>query len=706
MIFFLNSSNRVYNDKEINKVPQILFSDGVFNTTQATKKLWDSLGDFFVEASGVDMNITAKAGSASVQVTSGGKLQRIVIEEANPLVATVQANPDLANRNDAVILRIDQALITADELNVDGSNAVSLAIISGNSATPLTDSEISVALGGDPFVRFANILVPQSATSINQTQITDVRSLVKMSRAVKISSDALRLYALAEDPTTLEQGDIWYNSTEGILKFYDGVNVSALQTETFDWGYYPPSGIDNNTQNFEAVAENDGTDGSLANLNLIYSSDPLSTVMGSQLIKMPNVSFPFIQIKMGSLGTYKQANIAVKIYNVDGSNNITTLKESKTFTASEVIQNDYINFFLVEAYTPATNYMIVIQSTTIGNFNNVGDTDDFMAIVQKSHYVADTTFLGTKNGSATSLQLDPLSGITWSGLSPDTNWVMKIAERGELGIGKSDISGNVHKILQPFISKSKDILSFIVTKGTSIGSPTGSINASLFLADNDGLPTGNVLTSATITNAVWATGVTGAQKSFAIIYDKLIVGAKYVIVIDTDNYSDDNYYTIYFGSYALGTAKKYNTANGWVSLAGDIYYSTLTSSVNKIVVTDGTGKIPSSLLPKYINRVAYITSSATPMYSIDSADSISITALAEAITNMSTYLSGVPYDFMPLTFRIKDNGTSRAIAWGSLFENKGATMPTATTLGKVHTVKFLYNSVTSKFGCILAVVEA
>jgi len=73
---------------------------------------------------------------------------------------------------------------------------------------------------------------------------------------------------------------------------------------------------------------------------------------------------------------------------------------------------------------------------------------------------------------------------------------------------------------------------------------------------------------------------------------------------------------------------------------------------------------------------------------------------------MTTNLSGTPTNFQKLIFRIKDNGTSRSITWGSDFEAKGVALPTATTMSKVLTVGFIYDTVTSKWGCVASVEEA
>lgn len=105
-------------------------------------------------------------------------------------------------------------------------------------------------------------------------------------------------------------------------------------------------------------------------------------------------------------------------------------------------------------------------------------------------------------------------------------------------------------------------------------------------------------------------------------------------------------------------------------------------------------------------RVTTITSSATPTINTDNCDAVDITALAAAITSMTTNLSGTPSNFDKLTIRFKDNGTGRAITWGASFESCGVTLPTTTVASKRLTVGLIYDSTTSKWGCVASSQEA
>ena len=104
-------------------------------------------------------------------------------------------------------------------------------------------------------------------------------------------------------------------------------------------------------------------------------------------------------------------------------------------------------------------------------------------------------------------------------------------------------------------------------------------------------------------------------------------------------------------------------------------------------------------------RVTTITSSATPTVNTDNCDVVTITALATAITSMTTNLSGTETNFQTLIFRILDDGTGRAITWGAAFEPRGVALPTTTTASKLLTVGFIYDTVDNIWGCVASVDE-
>lgn len=104
-------------------------------------------------------------------------------------------------------------------------------------------------------------------------------------------------------------------------------------------------------------------------------------------------------------------------------------------------------------------------------------------------------------------------------------------------------------------------------------------------------------------------------------------------------------------------------------------------------------------------RATTIVSDATPTVNTDNCDYVDITALAAAITSMTTNLSGSPVDMQRLIYRIKDDGTARAITWGASFAARGIALPTTTVASKYLLVGFLYNATTSTWDCVAASQE-
>lgn len=134
--------------------------------------------------------------------------------------------------------------------------------------------------------------------------------------------------------------------------------------------------------------------------------------------------------------------------------------------------------------------------------------------------------------------------------------------------------------------------------------------------------------------------------------------------------------------------------------ANDTAYMTPLRSAQAIAALAVTVSSVSTLTNKRITpRVGSTTSSATPTINTDSYDAYSITALAAAITSMTTNLSGTPTNFQKLQIRIKDDGTARAITWGASFQDGSVALPTTTVLGKVLNVGLIYDSVDAKWTC-------
>jgi len=99
-------------------------------------------------------------------------------------------------------------------------------------------------------------------------------------------------------------------------------------------------------------------------------------------------------------------------------------------------------------------------------------------------------------------------------------------------------------------------------------------------------------------------------------------------------------------------------------------------------------------------RLVAVTQSATPSINTDTMDIASITGLAQAITSMSSGLTGTPVNGDMLMIQITDNGTARGITWGASFASTTVNLPTTTVASTMIRILLQYNSATSHWECL------
>lgn len=180
-----------------------------------------------------------------------------------------------------------------------------------------------------------------------------------------------------------------------------------------------------------------------------------------------------------------------------------------------------------------------------------------------------------------------------------------------------------------------------------------------------------------------------------------VVGGRYIVetgsivsITDPAGTAAGQSYEVWIGSGTI-----------WFNGAGTVY-SASRFSIRRHFNGSAWATPTPTLTDSIPARVTTITSSATPTVNTDLCDAVTITAQAAAITSMTSGLTGTPRNFDMLLFRIKDNGTARAITWGASFEAKGADLPTTTVLSKILHALFIWDSVTSKWGCLSTSQEA
>jgi len=153
-----------------------------------------------------------------------------------------------------------------------------------------------------------------------------------------------------------------------------------------------------------------------------------------------------------------------------------------------------------------------------------------------------------------------------------------------------------------------------------------------------------------------------------------------VVVLDADDISD------------TGTANKYATQSELDQI-----------STNATNIGGNTTSISSNTtILNRLNGSTTVTSTATLTPDIDSNSLEQITAQAAGLTVAAP--TGTPFLGQKLVINITDNGTARAIAWSSIYNVVGVTLPVTTTISKSLYVGCIYNSNTTNWD-VVAVKE-
>lgn len=103
------------------------------------------------------------------------------------------------------------------------------------------------------------------------------------------------------------------------------------------------------------------------------------------------------------------------------------------------------------------------------------------------------------------------------------------------------------------------------------------------------------------------------------------------------------------------------------------------------------------------NAIQSVTSSATVTPTFDN-DAVKITAQAAALDLANP--TGTAKDMHGLVIRIKDNGTARAITYGTQYRAIGVTLPTTTVLSKTLYLGCIWNATDTKLDVVAVAQEA
>jgi len=120
-----------------------------------------------------------------------------------------------------------------------------------------------------------------------------------------------------------------------------------------------------------------------------------------------------------------------------------------------------------------------------------------------------------------------------------------------------------------------------------------------------------------------------------------------------------------------------------------------------LVSTNSTNTLTNK---RIVKRITSPTVGATVTINSDTTDVALLAGLNQGTTIAAP--SGTPTDGQPLTIRITDDGTARALTWNAIWHAVGVVLPTVTVVGKVIYVGAMYNAALAKWDVIAVTQEA
>jgi hypothetical protein len=162
----------------------------------------------------------------------------------------------------------------------------------------------------------------------------------------------------------------------------------------------------------------------------------------------------------------------------------------------------------------------------------------------------------------------------------------------------------------------------------------------------------------------------------------------------------------------VGIGYQSNQQNAKLHVNGDMIINGATKigsediSLQGTTLIDGTLDMNNNRITNTIVNptVQETTSAATFTINATNENTGVLTAQAVALTVANP--TGTIVQGQKLVYRIKDNGTARAITWGANFRAIGVTLPTTTTANKLLYVGCIYNTTDSKWDVIAVNEEA
>lgn len=150
-----------------------------------------------------------------------------------------------------------------------------------------------------------------------------------------------------------------------------------------------------------------------------------------------------------------------------------------------------------------------------------------------------------------------------------------------------------------------------------------------------------------------------------------------------------------YGNYAV-----YQTAAGVTAINAASGQNLVLCNNNTTMATINSSGFTAKIIPTVNSTVT--SNTITP--NADTDNMLSATGLTAGVTVANH--TGTPQNGQKLIVRLKDNGTSRTVGFGTAYIAGGVALPTATTAGKMTHLGFIYDTGASKWMLIASATEA
>lgn len=461
---------------------------------------------------------------------------------------------------------------------------------------------------------------------------------------------------------------------------------------------------------------NSGTSGQMT-----YYSASSATVSGSSMITITNPNggsaAPILTIGTGTdTAGNNDGSIVMNTYN-GGSNSakltIQALGSTNTSPATVTIPrttND--TFVLLAATQTLTNKTLTSPVISGGTIDNaiIGGTTPVAATFTSLTTTSGTTTLSTGGGAVTlGSATNGLTSLNLYGQDGPPSHKFIIST---IGLGGSDKTLTLPNLTDTLVGKATTDTftnktfntagtgNVFQINGTGITAVNGTGAVVLTTSPALVTPSLGVATATTINGNTFTTGtytLTGTAAKTLNFTNSLTLSGTDSTTMTFPSTSATIARTdaaqTFTGVQTLSSSPVLSSGAVTVSGTAQTFPTTAQTLVGRTTTDTLTNK-------RITRRVVTTTQSATPTINTDNTDMATITGLAQAITSMTTNLSGTPVMGDFLEIQITDNGTARAITWGTSFAASTVALPTTTVISTLLHVLFEWDSGSSKWVCV------